>query len=59
MKSDGRIEQEKAIMNKIQSIFDNAEVIKEFEINISGGVGEETEIKYKVIEAIVPKGDIK
>lgn len=59
MKSDGRIEQEKAIMNKIQSIFDNAEFIKEFEINISGGVGEATEIKYKVIEAIVPKGDIK
>ena len=59
MKSEGRIEQEKVIMNKIQSIFDNAEFIKEFEIYISGGVGEETEIKYKVTEAIVPKGDIK
>ncbi len=59
MKSEGRIEQEKAIMNKIQSIFDNAEVIKEFEINISGGVGEETEIKYTVIETIVPRGNIK
>ena len=45
MKSEGRIEQEKAIMNKIQSIFDNAELIKEFEINISGGVGDATEIK--------------
>lgn len=59
MKSEGRIEQEKAIMNKIQSIFDNAELIKEFEINISGGVGDATEIKYKVIETIVPKGDTK
>ncbi|MBO5839781.1 MAG: hypothetical protein J6R06_08930 [Bacteroidales bacterium] len=46
-------------MNKIQSIFDNAEFIKEFEIYISGGVEEATEIKYKVTEAIVPKGDMK
>lgn len=59
MKSEGRIEQEKAIMNKIQSIFDNAEFIKEFEINISGGVGKATEIKHTVIETIAPKGDIK
>ena len=36
MKSEGRIEQEKAIMNKIQSIFDNAEIIANFKQIIVG-----------------------
>lgn len=59
MKSEGRIEQEKAIMNKIQSIFDNAEIIDNFEITVHGAYNEVTTIKYAVEERIIPKGDKK
>ena len=57
MKSEGRIKQEKAIMDKIQSIFDNAEVIDNFDILVHGSVDEVTTIKYAVEERIIPKGD--
>ena len=59
MKSEGRIKQEKAIMDKIQSIFDNAEVIDNFDILVHGCVDEVTTIKYAVEERIIPKGDIE
>ena len=56
MKSDGRIEQEKAIMNKIQSIFDNAEYIQEIDIAVHAARDCLTTIKYTVEETIIPKG---
>ena len=54
-KSDGRIEQEKAIIGKIQAIFDNARFIDNFEINVKGGVAEMTSIKYTFEERIIPE----
>lgn len=54
-KSKGRIEEEKAIVNKIQSLFDNAEYIRHFEIEITGGVSEITCISYKVEEFLKPE----
>ena len=59
MKSEGRIKQEKAIMDKIQSIFDNAEVIDNFDILVHGSVDEVTTIKYAVEERIRPKEEAK
>ena len=44
-------------MNKIQSIFDNAEIIDNFEITVHGAYDEVTTIKYAVEERIKPKGD--
>lgn len=55
MKSEGRQKIEKAIINKIQSIFDNANLIDEFEMTLKGGVGEITTIEYKVAERIIPE----
>lgn len=55
MKTEGRLKIEKAIMNKIQSIFDNANLIDEFELTLKGGVGEVTTIEYKVAERIIPQ----
>lgn len=55
MKSEGRQKIEKAIMNKIQSIFDNANLIDEFEMTLKGGVSEITTIEYKVAERIIPE----
>ncbi len=55
MKTEGRQKIEKAIMNKIQSIFDNANLIDEFELTLKGGVGEITTIEYKVAERIIPQ----
>lgn len=54
-KGKGRIEEEKAIVNKIQSIFDNAEFIRHFEFEITGGVSEITCISYKVEEFLKPE----
>ena len=58
-KSNGRLELEKAIMDKVQSIFDNAQFINNFEIHIAGGVDEVTRIKYTVDEHIIPNKEIK
>lgn len=55
MKTEGRQKIEKAIMNKIQSIFDNANLIDGFELTLKGGVGEITTIEYKVAERIIPE----
>ena len=55
MKSEARQKIEKVIMNKIQSIFDNAKLIDEFEMTLKGGVGEVTTIEYKVAERIIPE----
>lgn len=54
MKSEGRKATEKAIMDKIQSVFDNADRIDEFEIKVHGSVDEVTTIEYTVSEQIVP-----
>ena len=54
-KSKGRIAEEKAIVNKIQSLFDNAEFIQHFTIEVTGGVSETTCIKYEVEEFLIPK----
>ena len=54
-KSEGRIKQEKTIISKIQNIFDNAEIIDNFEISIHGAYDEITTIIYKVEERIIPK----
>lgn len=56
-KSNGRREFEKAIIDKIQNIFDNAEYISSFEIAIKGSYDEVTTIKYNVEERIIPKGE--
>lgn len=56
-KSNGRQEQEKAIMDKIQNIFDNAEVISNFDILVHGAYDEVTTITYRVEERIRPKED--
>lgn len=55
MKTEGRQKMEKAIMNKIQSIFDNANSIDEFEMTLKGGAAEITTIEYKVAERIIPQ----
>lgn len=54
-KSENRLKEEQAIINKIQSIFDNADLIDNFEIVIIGGAGEITAIEYRVAERIVPQ----
>lgn len=54
-KSETRKKQEKAIMDKIQSIFDNAEIIDNFDISIHGACAEVTTIQYRVEERIIPK----
>ncbi len=54
-KSKGRIAEKKAIINKIQSLFDNAEFIRHFKIEITGGVSEATCIEYKVKEVLAPE----
>lgn len=54
-KSKGRIAEEKAIIDKIQSLFDNAEFIRHFKIVITGGVSEATCFEYKVEEFLTPE----
>ena len=51
-KSETRIKYEKEIMEKIQSIFDNAEHIQQFHFEIDGGVGMNTIIEYTVAETL-------
>lgn len=58
-KSKGRIELEEAIINKVHNIFDNAPIIDNFQIHITGGVDELTTIKYTVEERIVPDKENK
>ena len=55
LKSEGRIKSEKVIMDKIQSILDNAECLNEFDISIHGRYDEVTTIKYSVEEYLIPK----
>jgi hypothetical protein len=54
-KSKGRIAEEKAIINKIQSMFDNAEFIRHFKIEITRGVSEATCFEYKIEEFLTPE----
>ena len=51
-KSENRIKQEKQIIDKIQSIFDNAEHIIQFQFEINGGSGMSTTITHTVVERI-------
>ena len=54
-KSNGRIEQEKAIFDKIQDIFDSAAHIRSFKIEICGSNTEATMIRYDIQEIIMPQ----
>lgn len=56
-RSNSRQTLEKSIMDKIQSIFDNADHITDFEIMLRGGVEEVTSIEYRVAERIVPQSE--
>ena len=47
-----RKKQEELIINKIQSIFDNAKHIQQFQIEIDGGSGMSTTITHTVVERI-------
>ena len=51
-KSESRLKQEKQIIDKIQSIFDNAEHIIQFQFEINGGSGMSTTITHTVVERI-------
>lgn len=55
--TENRAKQQKQIIDKIQSIFDNAEHIKEFQFQIIGGVEMVTTIRYTVVENLVEKGE--
>lgn len=50
----GRSTQEKAVIDKVKSVFDNAEYIQNFDIQVKGGVEEMTTIKYTFEEVIRP-----
>ena len=54
-KSNGRIEEEKAILDKIQDIFDSAAHIRSFKIEICGSNAEVTTIRYDIQEFIKPQ----
>ena len=54
-KNNGRIEQEKAILDKIQDIFDSAAHIRSFKIEICGSNTEATMIRYDIQEIIMPQ----
>ena len=54
-KSNGRIEEEKAILDKIQDIFDSAAHIRSFKIEICGSNIEATRIRYDIEETIMPQ----
>ena len=58
-KSIGREKEELLVIAKIRQIFDNAEVIKQFHIEIDGGVGMATRIEYTVSEILVDEGEKK
>lgn len=59
IKSEGRKQQEKAIISKIQNIFDNAKIIDNFDISVHGAYDEITTIIYKVEERIIPEEEEK
>lgn len=56
-KSESRQILEKSIMDKIQGIFDSAENIQRFHIEIVGAYDRLTSIKYSVEENIIPRKD--
>lgn len=50
----GRSKQEKAVIDKVKLVFDSAEYIQNFDIQVKGGVEEMTTIKYTLEEVIRP-----
>lgn len=53
-RSTGRSQQEKAVIDKVKSVFDSTEYIQNFDIQVKGGVEEMTTIKYTFEEVIRP-----
>ena len=51
----GREKEELLVFTKLRQIFDNAEIIKQFHIEIDGGVGMATQITYEMTEMLVDK----
>jgi hypothetical protein len=51
--TENRAKQQKQIIDKIQSIFNNAEHIVQFQFEINGGVGMVTRVRYTVVENLV------
>lgn len=54
--TENRAKQQKQIIDKIQSIFDNAEHIYRFQFDVEGGVDRVTRIQYTVVENLVEEG---
>ncbi len=54
--TENRAKQQKQIIDKIQSIFDNAEHIVQFQFEVNGGVESVTRIQYTVVENLVEEG---
>lgn len=54
--TENRAKQQKQIIDKIQSIFDNAEHIYHFQIDVEGGFDRVTRIQYTVVENLVDEG---
>lgn len=50
----GRSQQEKAVIDKVKQVFDSAEYIQNFDVQVKGGVEEFTTIKYTFEEVIRP-----
>ena len=55
--TENRSKQQKQIIEKIQSIFDNAEHIYRFQFDVEGGVDRVTRIQYTVVENLVEEGE--
>ena len=55
--TENRAKQQKQIIDKIQSIFDNAEHIYRFQLDVEGGVDMVTRIQYTVVENLIPDDD--
>lgn len=58
-KSIGREKEELLVFTKLRQIFDNEESIKQFHIEIDGGVGMATQITYEMTEMLVDKEEKK
>lgn len=54
--TENRAKQQKQIIDKIQSVFDNAEHIQQFQFKVNGGVGMSTRFEYTVVERLVEEG---
>ena len=54
--TENRAKQQKQIIDKIQSIFDNAEHIQQFQFEINGGVGMVTRVRYTMVENLIEEG---